>query len=479
MRRIKELWLDFKVKYKKNPAWYWLLLSLFTFFLLPEYVSPFILFAAFIIFKRQWTREGRLAKVGNLGKIEMALMGLMLLSTLWSPTKLDTLGSAGLWWAVILIQVMIFNLARTKEKVKKVITAVVASAALNGLVGTAQILTFILSVNHIISPRLVLVTPFYRYLDVLVYKALPFSISTSMWAQRASGFFSNPNLLATFMIVAFPLAGYLFLNASSRASKIRYFLAITCITAGMASTMSRAGCYVILASWVVLFVVYIKHHRAETLAVFIPTAGTTIPSLLIRYGKISIYPADLDMAEIMNYIPYIPELIPIDGMEAIQSSQVHFDIWKSLADYLIHHVPAFLFGTGFGCEQTGHILYEQYQLNKPHAHNVIIEFWAELGIVGVILLAVIIVYAIGKLLEIKQHDFKALTIVVAVMTSLISLMIFGLSDFIFNSPKQIIQLMILLGLTQALSYNYEKRLIHTATDLSKVARDDWDSLVNQ
>lgn len=479
MRRIKEYWLDYKIKYRKNPAWYWLLFSLFTFFILPEYVSPFILFAAFIIFKRQWTREGRLAKVGNLGKLEMVLMGLMLVSVLWSPTKLDTLGSAGLWWAVILIQVMIFNLAKTKEKVKKVITAVVASAALNGLVGAVQIITFILSINYVISPKLVLVTPFYRYLDTAVYKALPFQISTSMWAQRASGFFSNPNLLATFMIVAFPLASYLFLNASSKASKIRYFLAITCITAGMASTMSRAGCYVILASWIVLFIVYIKRHRMETLSVLIPTAGTTIPSLLVRYGKISIYPADLDLTNIMDYIPYMPEYIPIDGMEAIQSSQVHFDIWKSLIDYLIHHVPALLFGTGFGCEQTGHILLEQYQLSKPHAHNFLIEFWTELGLIGVILLFVIIAYAIGKLLEINLGDFKSLTIVIAVITSLASLLIFGLSDYIFNSPKQIILLMILLGLTQAISYNYEKRLIHTATDLGKIAMDDLEQIINQ
>ena len=96
-----------KQKYKNNPAWYWLEISLFTFFILPEYVSPFILFASFIIFKRQWTKEKRLAKVGTVGKIEIALMGYMLLSVLWSPTKLDTLGCAGLWWGMFLIQVMI------------------------------------------------------------------------------------------------------------------------------------------------------------------------------------------------------------------------------------------------------------------------------------------------------------------------------------------------------------------------------------
>ena len=125
---------DIKSRVKKNPAWYALLFTLFVFFLLPEYISPFVLFAAFFVFKRQWKKEGRLAKVGNLGKLEMAFMALMLISALWSPTKLDTLGSAGLWWIVILAQVMIFNLARTKERIDRVISVFVASAAVNGKV---------------------------------------------------------------------------------------------------------------------------------------------------------------------------------------------------------------------------------------------------------------------------------------------------------------------------------------------------------
>ena len=140
-----------RLKFFDNPAWYWLLGTVFLFFLLPEYISPFILFAAYIIFKRQWTREGRLAKVGTVGKVEMIFMAYMLISVLWSPNKLDTLGCAGLWWAVILMQIMIYNLARTKERIKKVITAFVASAALNGLVGAIQIGSYALWINGKLS----------------------------------------------------------------------------------------------------------------------------------------------------------------------------------------------------------------------------------------------------------------------------------------------------------------------------------------
>ena len=69
-----------KVKYKSNPGWYWLIATIFLFPVLPEYISPFILFFGFIVFKRQWTREGRKAKVGTLGKLEIAFMSLALTS---------------------------------------------------------------------------------------------------------------------------------------------------------------------------------------------------------------------------------------------------------------------------------------------------------------------------------------------------------------------------------------------------------------
>ena len=235
-----------RLKFFDNPAWYWLLGTVFLFFLLPEYISPFILFAAYIIFKRQWTREGRLAKVGTVGKVEMIFMAYMLISVLWSPNKLDTLGCAGLWWAVILMQIMIYNLARTKERIKKVITAFVASAALNGLVGAIQIGSYALWINGKLSQSAVLTTPYYRNLDAFIYDLLPFEISTNMWSSRASGFFSNPNLLATMMVVAFPLAIYLFLNASTKRTSVIYFSAITCIAAGMASTLTRAGSIIML-----------------------------------------------------------------------------------------------------------------------------------------------------------------------------------------------------------------------------------------
>ena len=216
---MKEKIHAFRIKYQNNPGWYWLIAIIFLFPILPEYISPFILFIGFIVFKRQWTKEGRKAKVGTLGKLEIVFMCLALLSALWSDSKLDTLGSAGLWWGMFLIQVMIYNLVKTRERIDKVFKTITLSAAANGITGTLQIITYMLYDLGYISEKFVFVTPFYKNLDYAVYSWLPFSINTNTFDDRASGFYSNPNLLCTSMLVAYPISIYLFLLYSPKGTQ--------------------------------------------------------------------------------------------------------------------------------------------------------------------------------------------------------------------------------------------------------------------
>ncbi len=449
---------DFKEKYKKNPGWYWLMATVFLFPLLPEYISPFILFAGFVIFKRQWTREGRKAKVGTLGKLEIAFMSLALISVLWSHTPLDTLGTAGLWWGMFLVQVMIYNLCTTRLKIDKIFNIITISAAINGAVGSIQLSSYMLNNFNYIPKCLVFPNPFYKNIDKAVYTWLPFNIRTNTFADRASGFYSNPNLLATNMIVAYPISIYLFLNAKNKKQKLFYFLINLLVSAGMSSTLTRAGCVIAIAGWIFMFVILAKRHAKELLTIFIPSVAVLIPSMLIRYGVIF---------TIKNGGVPVVSNNSANGVAAKRSSQAHFEIWRSSWDYITEHARVFIMGQGFGCESTGAFLLETYQLNKPHAHNFIIEIWAELGIIGIILFFAVILCAFGKLLEINANNGKKFDLVFCVFTSLLLLLLFGLTDYIFNSPKQIILLMIILGLSQAISQCYEKTLIKSTDDFVK------------
>lgn len=460
-------WLSgIKVKYHNNPGWYWLLAIIFLFPILPEYVSPFILFIGFIVFKKQWSREGKKAKVGTLGKLMMVFMTLALLSTLWSGTKFSTFSTAALWWGMFLIEVMIFNLARTRRKIDRLLTAMVVSGALNGIVGFLQILTYTLHKFGKISEQLVFVTPFYRNIDKAVYSWLPFEIITNAWESRASGFFSNPNLLATYMVICYPISIYLFLNSKDKKHRWAYLFINICISAGMSSTMTRAGCFIAIAGWVFMFIILAKLYWKQLLQIFMPTICIILPSILTRYGLILKTVGKVSGAGGA-------------GAEAKQSSLAHFQIWQSLYDYLTHNIKVLIGGCGFGVEETGKILLNEYGLNKPHAHNFLIETWVELGLIGVILFAVILVCNFGKLLEINANNGKKFTLVFCVFTATLLYLLFGLTDYIFNSPKQIIFLFILLGLTQAISYCYEKSVIHDTESFMHVAEMDIQNIIHQ
>lgn len=463
---MKKIINQLKANYTENPAWCWLVAIIFFFPILPEYVSPFLLFIGFIVFKRQWTREGKKAKVGTLGKLMMAFMTLALVSTLWSPTLLSTLGTAGLWWGMFLVEVMIYNLARTRRKIDRILSTMVLSGAINGLVGTIQICTYTLYRFEKIPKEWVLVTPFYKGLDKAIYTWLPFDIRTNTWSSRASGFFSNPNLFASYMIIVYPISIYLFLNAKEKKQKLGYFFLNLLISAGMSSTMTRAGCFIAIAGWLFMFIALAKRHWKKLLQIFVPTICIILPSILTRYGLIF-----KTVGKVSGN--------GSAGQEAKVSSIAHLQIWQSLIDYITHHAKAFIIGTGFGVEETGRILLEEYGLNKPHAHNFIIETWMNLGIIGMFILAVVLVCNFGKLLEINANSGKKFTLVFCVLTATITYLLYGLTDYIFNSPKQIILLFILLGLTQAISFCYDKNIIKDPETLIHVAETDIINMINQ
>lgn len=461
---MREKLLSLREQYKVNPGWCWLLATIFLFPILPEYISPFVLFIGFIVFKKQWSDEGKKAKVGTLGKLMMVFMAYALVSVLWSETKFSSLATAGLWWGMFLIEVMINNLVKTRKKIDRILAAMSLSGALNGIVAILQICSYTLYKYDYIEKSQVFITPFYKKFDKAVYTWMNtrfgFNIDTTLWwDSRASGFFTNPNLLATYLMIVYPISIYLFLNTKGKRHKLTYFMINVLISGGISATLTRGGCVIAIVGWLFMFIVLFKQHKKPMLEIFVPTVLVIVPSLLTRYGIIFKARGA--------------------GNEAAKSSAAHFKIWSSLFDYIFHHALPFIFGTGFGIEQTGKILLEYYNLDKPHGHNFVIETWVELGIIGLVMLTVVLVCAFGKLLEINANNGKKFTLVFCVFTSMMMYLLFGLTDYIFNSPKQIIHLFILLGLTQALSNCYDKTIIHDSDSLRKAAQKEVKNAKNQ
>ena len=96
---MKEKLAALKIEYRTNPGWCWLLAILFLFPLLPEYVSPFILFAGFIVFKVQWAGRGERPRWHHR-QDDDAVYGLCPSQHPVVPTSFSTFSTAALWWGM-------------------------------------------------------------------------------------------------------------------------------------------------------------------------------------------------------------------------------------------------------------------------------------------------------------------------------------------------------------------------------------------
>lgn len=93
---------------------------------------------------------------------------------------------------MFLLQVMIYNLARSRDKIDALLQTCTASACVNGVIGTLQICGYTLNRYDCIPDGAVLVTPLYKGLDKFVYTHLPFAISTKTLTPEPAALFPIP-----------------------------------------------------------------------------------------------------------------------------------------------------------------------------------------------------------------------------------------------------------------------------------------------
>ena len=121
---MKERIQRLKRDYPKKTAWYWLLITLLLFPLLPEYLSLILLLISFVVFKVYWSKINKKALLGERGKIFLIYMCYMIISAFWSKTHLLSALIGLLWMGCFLIYVYVANTVNTKRKLKNAITLI-------------------------------------------------------------------------------------------------------------------------------------------------------------------------------------------------------------------------------------------------------------------------------------------------------------------------------------------------------------------
>ncbi len=411
-----------KAKYSSNPAWYWLLAALLLFPLLPEYLSPFVLFAGFIVFIKKWKKLGNNALLGDTGKLCLIYMGYMVISGIWSKTHILSALIGLLWMGCYLIYVYIANAVNTKQKLKNAITMVNISAGIIGFIAIVEIATYNLS-QHLDWFNFTFPNPLYYYINDVIYDAIPVEIVNDKFSSRASSTFDNPLILATYLVVTTPFCAFgsiCFSHSHNRKiSRVCFLFAL----GGIICTSSRSA---YIAAGISILVILLSVRSKKLLGKLLPFAF--ILTIAVPFGMFLRY---------SNSAP---------GAFAA-STEKRFDIWISCFD-MISKKP--LTGYGAGTDNVHTMLRDIYGIDRSHAHNFFIEMLVEGGIIGIafiILIVALIVRNIYRLMKNEDKTFKNYAILYN--SSMLGFVTISLAEFTMQSPKEIMIFFTLLGFLEA------------------------------
>lgn len=353
------------------------------------WLSLLILITAIFYFIKL-VRGKRILKLEILDIIVLIFGFLILLSSIFSAGGINSLLSAAMTFILLLGYFLFVNLMRTEIWVKRCIIALVSSAGVVALIGICE---FIFGEEN------------NSWLDQRFYDTIK---------TRVVSLFENPNILAIFLVMAFPFLLALSMKAKEKnekfLSRMLIIIFITCII----FTWSRAA-------WI-----------AVILEILIFAVLCTKKSFRI-FGVALIA------------IPIIPIILPTSIIERFLSisnlsdSSIAYRIytWKgtlrAIKDY-------FFSGIGYG-DSAFQTIYPAYSYSgieaTPHSHSLILQILLSMGIVGLLVFCIAIFLNFQKSFEFIRNEKKSSSsiYVIATIASITSALTMGCFDYIWYNPR--------------------------------------------
>lgn len=178
-------------------------------------------------------------------------------------------------------------------------------------------------------------------------------------ARRVTAFFTSPNAVALFLEMIFILAGVYFWRLyKNEDKKKKYFILTVFILAGLSILFSFSQ-----GAWVALF------------------AGLLVFLWLVDYKKSAFILLFLTILSVLFISPAREILLFKD-----KAGQNRLILWQTTQNYLFSNPKRFIFGTGL------RRFYGEIQMplaNKvmeplTYPHNIVLNFWSEIGFLGML-----------------------------------------------------------------------------------------------
>lgn len=400
--------------------------------LIPDYFAPILTFVGFVsVLRKKFAPANRL-RFGTLGICIIAYIAWMVIGSFYSSSAVSSLASIGLWVLMFTNYYFYSKAAVSEDIVDSTMYFGGISAGIAGAIGICQ-----MGLYHISEDISNLFNPFWRFINVIIEKiiaVLPDVITAKMpsttfhsFDTRACSTFTNPLFFAAVEVMLLPFAAYLFLCSPTRKTRLLGLLCFMLAAGGIAFSYSR-GPYIFS---VLVCLILLLHGGKKCLKLMALGVGALGAVMIFASGAVK------RLFTLLN------------GTDVSVNTRVA--LWDGIFD-MIKNKPIFGHGTGF--DNVRQMLHNVYGVKQPHAHNILLEAWAENGIIGVILFVAILVVFFINMVRLFRKGGKAREYSVTLFASVAGFVLCGMTDCLFYGVKPLQYFMMILGLSQAVYLLY-------------------------
>lgn len=390
--------------------WRMALITLLCAAFLPEYIAPVFTLSTFLVFKRYFSQTKQKARIGTVGKVFLVYMCYMMISFLWSDTKIFSILVPLLWMGMFLGDIFLSNLIDRRERLRQAMFFLTIGAAAVSVVALLQMLCIKLKIPFPI--------PFWKDVDHFIFKFLPFSIVTDFVSTRASATFDNPLILAAYLIIILPVSIYSLFELKEKWQRITAGVCVLLIFGGIAATYSRGAYLAVIVMLVVLM--FLGKKQAVGIAALFAGILLILPQ--------SVY----------------QRLFAILQLDV--STVTRLAIWGGCLKVFTENP---LFGVGVGTENVTNLLQNRFGINQPHAHSLYFELLVEGGLISILFFVAVLSLLVYDLFYLLRSGRKWRRMGVAYLASLAGFLVFSVFEFSLQTPKELQYFMLFLGLVEA------------------------------
>ena len=444
---LKDFAIDLKLPYLRSL----LLIALIP--LLPEYISFFLAIGA-LIFACQDIRQ-RKAKIrlGAIGKILLAYCAYVTVTAFFSEYRLQCVAVAAMWWFFFLVYLIVVNLLIDQDRADAFLMCITGVAGIIGLIACIQYrLDFFIDCNYGSA---------WGWLDKYVFEYLPLTLNLAVDPGRAHGTFSNPNMLAQYLVMVSPFV--ICFNFIERRRKLRLFSRISLFLtfAGILFSFSRGGYIALLVLAIALIVINIRR-RFATVTLYVISALLFLPEEVmtrlfsVRKGITHSGRAAGTISTAINNnltrsVPAVAaadsnatEIVTTIGDDLAISER--FEIWHQSIGHILERP---FFGYGVGTEPTANLLKPESGIPAPHAHNIVLQLLLEGGIFALILMCIIGFLAFRKGYKLfRSGNNSSFWMGFAVLGFVVCFILHGMVDYPLTTPRLIACFVTILGIIE-------------------------------